>query len=75
MVTATIVELFCSFGRIFHTFHFGDLKTFFLGYIYQYMKKHYPQRISHDRFDELSNKCGHTSSVAHPKILPFYMQI
>ena len=39
MVTATIVELFCSFGRIFHTFHFGDLKTFFLGYIYQWFVK------------------------------------
>ena len=37
---------------LFHTSHFRDLKTFYLGYICQHMRKEFPQRIHYNRFVE-----------------------
>ena len=41
---------------LFHTSHFHDLKTFYLGYICQHMRKKFPQRISYNRFVERQTK-------------------
>ena len=41
---------------LFHTSHFRDLKTFYLGYICQHMRKEFPQRIHYNRFVERQTK-------------------
>ena len=43
---------------LFHTSHFRDLKTFYLGYICQHMRKEFPQVISYNRFVERQAKVG-----------------
>ena len=37
---------------LFHTSHFRDLKTFYLGYICNHMRKEFPNVISYNRFVE-----------------------
>jgi len=41
---------------LFHTSHFRDLKTFYLGYICRHMKKEFPDVISYNRFVERQTK-------------------
>ena len=43
---------------LFHTSHFRDLKTFYLGYICQHMRKEFPNVISYNRFVERQAKVG-----------------
>ena len=37
---------------LFHTMHFRDLKSFYLGYVCQHMKKEFPHTVSYNRFVE-----------------------
>ena len=41
---------------LFHTSHFRDLKTFYLGYICQHMRSEFPNSISYNRFVERQTK-------------------
>lgn len=41
---------------LFHTSHFRDLKTFYLGYVCQHMRGDFPNRISYNRFVERQTK-------------------
>ena len=41
---------------LFHTSHFRDLKTFYLGYICQHMKNEFPNKLSYNRFVERQAK-------------------
>lgn len=41
---------------LFHTSHYRDLKTFYLGYICQHMRSEFPARISYNRFVERQTK-------------------
>ena len=43
---------------LFHTSHFRDLKSFYLGYICQHMRKEFPHVISYNRFVERQAKVG-----------------
>lgn len=37
---------------VFHTKHFRDLKSFYLGYVCQHMKNEFPHTVSYNRFVE-----------------------
>ena len=37
---------------LFHTMHFRDLKSFYLGYVCQHMRKEFPHTVSYNRFVE-----------------------
>lgn len=37
---------------IFHTKHFRDLKSFYIGYVCQHMRKEFPNTVSYNRFVE-----------------------
>ena len=37
---------------LFHTKHFRDLKSFYLGYVCQHMKNEFPHTVSYNRFVE-----------------------
>lgn len=37
---------------LFYTHRFRDLKSFYLGYIYQHMHREFPHRLSYNRFVE-----------------------
>ena len=37
---------------LFHTMHFRDLKSFYLGYVCQHMRKDFPHTVSYNRFVE-----------------------
>ena len=37
---------------LFHTMHFRDLKSFYLGYVCQHMKKEFPHTVFYNRFVE-----------------------
>lgn len=43
---------------LFHTSHFRDLKSFYLGYISQHMRREFPHVISYNRFVERQAKVG-----------------
>ena len=43
---------------LFHTSRFRDLKSFYLGYICQHMRKEFPHVISYNRFVERQAKVG-----------------
>ncbi|WP_270776980.1 IS982 family transposase [Segatella buccae] len=37
---------------LFHTHRFRDLKSFYLGYVCQHMRRHFPRTVSYNRFVE-----------------------
>ena len=37
---------------LFHAMHFRDLKSFYLGYVCQHMRKDFPHTVSYNRFVE-----------------------
>ena len=41
---------------LFHTHRFRDLKSFYLGYVCQHMRKDFPNPVSYNRFVELTGK-------------------
>ena len=41
---------------LFHTSHFRDLKTFYLGYICQHLGHEFPNKLSYTRFVERQSK-------------------
>ena len=41
---------------LFHTSHYRDLKTFYLGYVCQHMRSEFPNRLSYNRFVERQTK-------------------
>ena len=43
---------------LFHTSHFRDMKSFYLGYISQHMRREFPHVISYNRFVERQAKVG-----------------
>ena len=43
---------------LFHTSHFRDLKSFYLGYISQHMRREFPHVVSYNRFVERQAKVG-----------------
>ena len=43
---------------LFHTMHHRDLKSFYLGYICNHMRREFPNRLSYNRFVERQAKVG-----------------
>ena len=43
---------------LFHTHHFRDLKSFYLGYVCQHMRKEFPHTVSYNRFVERQAQVG-----------------
>ena len=43
---------------LFHTHHFRDLKSFYLGYVCQHMRKDFPNPVSYNRFVERQAQVG-----------------
>lgn len=60
----------------FHTRHFRDLKSFYLCYICQHMKREFPHRLSYNRFVERQTlvclTCCSSSKHAHLASAPSY---
>ena len=52
---------------LFHTSHFRDLKTFYLGYMQSYEER-ISQRHLLQPFRRASDKCGHEPSVVLPDL-------
>ena len=48
---------------LFHTSHFRDLKTFYLGYICNHMRKEFPNVISYNRFVERQTNVAMVAKV------------
>ena len=43
---------------LFHTRHFRDLKSFYLGYVCQHMRREFPHTVSYNRFVERQAQVG-----------------
>ena len=43
---------------LFHTNHFRDLKSFYLGYVCQHMRRDFPHTVSYNRFVERQAQVG-----------------
>ena len=56
---------------LFHTMRHRDLKSFYLGYVCNHMRKEFPNRLSYNRFVERQAKVGlHLLLFLYPSSIP-----